>query len=59
MMVWLCQKQGEGECLLKVGGRKDYEARKEKLASCAEVVLIPTLQCNMLKLKATVLIYHL
>ena len=50
MMVWMCQKQGEGEGLLKVGGRKDYEARKEKLASCAEVVLIPTLQCNILKL---------
>ena len=40
--IW--QRKVEGEVLLKDGGCKDWEVRKENLASCKEVVHIPTVK---------------
>ena len=42
MMVGTCQRKVEGEGLLKDGGHKDGEVRKENLASCIEFVQIPS-----------------
>ena len=44
MMVGTCQRKVGGEDLLKEGGHKDGEARKENLASCIQVVQIPAVK---------------
>ena len=44
MMVWMTQMKLEGGGFLKDGVRKDWEVRKENLASCKEVVQIPTVK---------------
>ena len=43
-MVGLRQRKVEGEGLLKDGGHKDWEVRKENLASCIELVHFPTVK---------------